>query len=531
MRLRRITPTIGICLALVVGSPVAFGEPTDEPGPTPTSEPPPASELEPEPEPSPTATATEAPSPTPTATEAPAPTTAPTSSPTTSPTPTKTSTPTSTPTATPTTAPTSSPTTSPTSTPTASPTDSPSAPQQPLPTYTPPPNPWSGSRTPVAVAPEPEPLAPAVLAAQIAQADRLLASLSAGNAELAALLDKLDELTDETNAALERKAEADEKADTATAMSQAAQGSAERLTEQLADKRQQLRDWAFAAYADGGTAAEMVSVLDALLTDADKAGNPVGDLTYLTDQRIRIFEDIRDLTERQQRAADRAEAQARIAQQAAEEAALAKTEAEEALQEQKDLIAATEEEQVAILQEAAPLAAMLLGMSSPEAKARGQDILDELMERNLDLPELVRQGQACSTDTGVYPNGQLPASALCELWMAPGHYARPQAAAAFQAMSQKFAADLGKPICVTSSYRSFADQVAVKARRGFWAATPGYSNHGIGKAIDLCGGINSFGTIEHLWMRQNAPMFGWFHPAWAAAGGNKPEPWHWEFAG
>ncbi|NLJ53339.1 MAG: hypothetical protein GX344_04290 [Intrasporangiaceae bacterium] len=394
--------------------------------------------------------------------------------------------------------------------------------------YTPPPNPWSGSQTPVYVAPEPEPLSPALLADQMAEADELLASLSAGNAELEALLKELDELSAAANAALERKAGADAAAERAQSRAAAAQRTADQLAEQLERKHQQLREWAFSAYADGGTTAEMMSVFDALLKDPSKAGNPVGDLTYLTDRRFEIFEDIRSLTERQQQAADRAQRNLAVAQDKADEAAAAKVEADEALQAQKDLIAEIEEDQIGLLTDAAPLAAMLLGMASPEARERGEAIVDALLERNLDAPDI---DEPCSTDFAAYPNGQLPASALCPLWMAPEHFTTPRAAVQFNAMSQKFAEDLGRPICVTSSYRSFSQQVAVKATRGKWAAVPGTSNHGFGRALDLCGGINSFGTIEHLWMRQNAPLFGWFHPAWAAAGGRLPEPWHWEFAG
>jgi hypothetical protein len=32
-------------------------------------------------------------------------------------------------------------------------------------------------------------------------------------------------------------------------------------------------------------------------------------------------------------------------------------------------------------------------------------------------------------------------------------------------------------------------------------------------------------------MLVNAPLFGWFHPAWARPNGTLPEPWHWEFGG
>jgi LAS superfamily LD-carboxypeptidase LdcB len=61
------------------------------------------------------------------------------------------------------------------------------------------------------------------------------------------------------------------------------------------------------------------------------------------------------------------------------------------------------------------------------------------------------------------------------------------------------------------------------------AAVPGTSNHGWGRAVDLCGGIESFGTPQHDWLVANAPRFGWVHPSWAEVTGSRPEPWHFEF--
>jgi zinc D-Ala-D-Ala carboxypeptidase len=98
-------------------------------------------------------------------------------------------------------------------------------------------------------------------------------------------------------------------------------------------------------------------------------------------------------------------------------------------------------------------------------------------------------------------------------------------------MSEAFAARFGTPLCVTDSYRSYAEQVAVRARRGTWAAVPGHSNHGWGTALDLCGGVEDFDSPAHAWLDVNAPAYGWFHPAWARRGGSLPEPWHWEYAG
>ena len=143
----------------------------------------------------------------------------------------------------------------------------------------------------------------------------------------------------------------------------------------------------------------------------------------------------------------------------------------------------------------------------------------------------VAVGKACSGNDRAYPNGQVPRSALCSLRGEPGESLRPRAAASFNALSLAFEKDNGRPLCVTDSYRSYDEQVAVKASRGRWAATPGRSEHGLGLAVDLCGGVDRFGTTAHRWMQSNAPRFGWVHPSWAQANGSLPEPWHWEFTG
>ena len=140
-------------------------------------------------------------------------------------------------------------------------------------------------------------------------------------------------------------------------------------------------------------------------------------------------------------------------------------------------------------------------------------------------------GKACSANERTYPNGRVPASALCALRGKQGEALRPRAAAAFNALSAAYEKSHGAPLCVTDSYRSYDEQVAVKAARGRWAATPGRSEHGLGRAVDLCGGVQQFGSAAHQWMMRNAPRFGWVHPAWAQADGSLPEPWHWEFAG
>ena len=128
-------------------------------------------------------------------------------------------------------------------------------------------------------------------------------------------------------------------------------------------------------------------------------------------------------------------------------------------------------------------------------------------------------------------NGNLDPASLCPLWMAPGQRLRGDAAKAFNAMSQFRAASLGSPLCVTDSYRSYSEQVALYHNKPGLAAVPGTSEHGWGLAVDFCGGVENSGTPEHQWMQDNAARFGWHHPDWAEPSGSKPEAWHWEFSG
>ena len=152
-----------------------------------------------------------------------------------------------------------------------------------------------------------------------------------------------------------------------------------------------------------------------------------------------------------------------------------------------------------------------------------------------DRPELAsvepQPGECTGLDTSGYANGQIPAAALCPVWAAPGALLRADAASAFRRLSREYTLAFNTPICLTDSYRTRAGQVAVFAAKPNLAAIPGTSNHGWGVALDLCGGIESFGTPQHAWLLAHAPLYGWFHPAWAAPGGSRPEPWHWEFAG
>ena len=140
----------------------------------------------------------------------------------------------------------------------------------------------------------------------------------------------------------------------------------------------------------------------------------------------------------------------------------------------------------------------------------------------LDVPERPRPA---------YPNGQLPADALCPATPDGAQQLRCDAAVAYRLLASAYAEDLGTTLCVTDSYRSRAGQERVFATKPGLAATPGTSVHGLGLAVDLCGGVERFGTPEFDWLVAHGPAYGWVHPSWAAAGGSRPEPWHFEYAG
>lgn len=186
--------------------------------------------------------------------------------------------------------------------------------------------------------------------------------------------------------------------------------------------------------------------------------------------------------------------------------------------------------QMATLQAlAADTAAKLEAAQDELAEARAERAARERAARSR---ARAASGAACTgRSTAGQSNGNLDPASLCPLWGAPGHRLRADAARAFNAMSKYHAATRGGPLCVTDSYRSYSEQAALYRSKPGLAAVPGTSEHGWGKAVDLCGGVQEFGTAAHRWMQDNASRFGWYHPEWARQSGSRPEAWHWEFGG
>jgi hypothetical protein len=232
------------------------------------------------------------------------------------------------------------------------------------------------------------------------------------------------------------------------------------------------------------------------------------------------------------------QAQARASERAAQSAALAKSASAKAEQArvEADKVVAAAAAQVAAATAAlsATAEALTLAQEREALLARAA----EVARQRSSVPYAAIEGalaprplaECKGGELKGFPNGLLPTAALCPLWGTSGQLLRADAAAAFDAMSRAYGAQFGEPLCVTDSYRSLPEQVAVRAAKPTLAAVPGTSNHGWGVAVDLCGGIQTFGTPQHEWLVANSMAYGWFHPAWAQSGGSKPEAWHWEFA-
>ena len=375
-----------------------------------------------------------------------------------------------------------------------------------------------------------EPLSAKTLEEQIAEADRLTKSLAKDNAKIADAVADLKEYSKEVNELLEAHAKARDEYEQAQREVDEAQRQLESYRERLSDGREDLRAWAFDTYTSSGGYSDTLTLLGALTQAPGEGGNSAGDITYLTDERIRSVDLMREDADTQADLTDKKQDAVHRASQAKNEAAAAKKEAEEVLEERRTSLDNLRKQHSEDLEEAGPVIMALIGVPDDSAQGASERLTEALEELGQDVSEF-KVAEPCSNDTGSYPNGQIPPAALCPLLGAPGESLRPEAAAAFNTMSMAYQRDTGHLLCVTDSYRSYASQVVTKAARGSWAAAPGTSTHGLGKALDLCGGVNSFGHPAHLWMVQNAPLYGWFHPSWAAAGGSLPEPWHWEFSG
>lgn len=356
-----------------------------------------------------------------------------------------------------------------------------------------------------------DPLTPEQVKAQLAQADKLQGDLAAADKKIAAATAQLTTLAAQSSAAMSAVTTARAAEAAARTREQQQLARLKKLNQDVAAAKRDVSNMAYDAYVNGSsTLADLAAVLE--LTQGHQDPSLV---EYLASNRAAEGRRYAVLAAAQRQTAKNATAARRQREAATTKAEAAQAQVTKALAAQQAALADLQK---------------LAGARRRELSELGVDTTG--LTSSIDLSAL--QGMVttplCTQDNGSYPNGMFPAAALCPISGYPGHMMRPAAARALAAMSAAYEKDMGSRLCVTDTYRSYAAQVDVKARKPTLAATPGTSNHGLGLATDLCGGIESFGTPQHRWMQQHAPLFGFYHPAWAQPGGSKPEPWHWEFA-
>jgi D-alanyl-D-alanine carboxypeptidase len=122
-------------------------------------------------------------------------------------------------------------------------------------------------------------------------------------------------------------------------------------------------------------------------------------------------------------------------------------------------------------------------------------------------------------DLSMYGNGKIPTGALASI--GNGHRMWAPAAQQFEQLSAAAARD-GVTIGVTDSYRTYESQVDLAERKGLYsqgglAATPGTSDHGWGRSLDL-----KLDSSALAWMRENGATYGFKEDV-------PRESWHWTY--
>ena len=386
-----------------------------------------------------------------------------------------------------------------------------------------------------AVRPQPpvvdaETLTPHQLTDQVKAAEVLRAELMRSSAEVAAANSRLERLSAQANSLLADLSKARIAQSAAEAEAAAQRARLVQVGIEVQEAHDGLGRLASDSYIrGGGPLGDLAAILEALTAPSPNENtDSMATVQYLMNGRSRILDRLRLLRTEQVLASARAAAASVRATAAAKQAVEAKSALDVVIVDQRAALSGFRIAQTDQVGRAAGLRGALLRSEDATALAADKQLAQALAGQDFIL--LIDESSSCGKSTKTYPNGRLPVSALCPLYAAPGESLSRDASMAFNAMSNAYQKQGGSALCVTDGYRSYAEQVAVKLARPKLAASPGTSQHGLGLAVDLCGGVQSFASPAHLWMQRNAPLYGWFHPAWAEPSGVMPEPWHWEFA-
>lgn len=373
-------------------------------------------------------------------------------------------------------------------------------------------------------------------------------ALSTVRVELAEVRGELDDLHAAADDAIAEYTRQSERLTTATEAQRAAEGRAERADDVFRESRSAARDLAVSAYqghdlglvhavvgADGPRdVLDRASVLHLLgdrraaVVDRDDATRLVA--TTLSDRADDARAERQDTADAAAEARDDAVAAVSAKEDAMTDLLTRQDELERRLHAAEDNPEGAAERR----RQALSLAETAAG-EDPEATQEVGDATEEAEERDDASGEVAAEPEpddgadSCTGgDVSGHANGEIPESALCPLPQA-GERLRADAAAAFIRLDEEFHAEFGRPMCVADSYRPLDEQVRLfHEMEAGKAASPGTSAHGLGIAVDLCGGVQDHESPEYRWMMDHAPDHGWHNPEWAHDGF---EPWHWEYTG
>jgi len=169
---------------------------------------------------------------------------------------------------------------------------------------------------------------------------------------------------------------------------------------------------------------------------------------------------------------------------------------------------------------------------SEKAKAELDAFLNSVTRKGSQLTSGYTNKGIEDTESRGLKNGRFPDSELVQVTK-HGHRLQKAAAESYFAMDEAFNTDHpGKHLnfgTILTAYRTYAEQEDLKKRKGKWAADPGTSNHGMGRAGDFSD--MGAGSLRDEWMKANAWKFGWFKPEGLGPNSAKGtyEPWHYEY--
>ena len=299
---------------------------------------------------------------------------------------------------------------------------------------------------------------------------------------------------------------------------------------QAAHLQQQLGEWARNAYVTGGAMARLQAYIAALQADkTDDVGDALFLIGFVGESQAQALDQAQTLASVQQLIADQASTAAQQATAARVQAQAARDRVQAALSAQQALLLP---EQGAAGRSAQP-SGVHPGPTGPAERRPGDRRSRPAgrcgRRREHQLGQLWGWGHQ-EVRAGLRERSDPPLRSLPDLGCAQS--VTPGGCRGGLRQDVQGLRRAVRPAHLCDRLLSlYSEQVALYASKPNLAAVPGTSNHGLGVAVDLCGGIESFGTVQHQWLFTHAPLFGWFHPLWAEPTGSRPEPWHWEFSG